>query len=272
MGAARAVSHVPRNHLGKAHDQVPPKGRLGLGATTMDRIAPTRRPPGANAGTQRWLELAFVHWEVPVEALRPHVPARLELDTWEGKAYLGLVPFEMRDIQPSWLPGVLAQNFLETNLRTYVHLGGEEPGVWFFSLEASSWLAVTAARLGWALPYHHARMSMQRVGERIDYETVRRKDGAKAVASWTPGRRLGASQPGTVEHFLLERYVLYAERGGKLYRGRVHHPAYEAREAELHRMEETLASAAGLPGLRGEPAFVHACDGVAVEMFGIVAV
>jgi uncharacterized protein YqjF (DUF2071 family) len=238
----------------------------------IDRIAPTRRPPGANAGTQRWRDLAFVHWEVPVDVLRPHVPARLDIDAREGRAFLGLVPFAMREIRPRWLPRVLAQNFLETNLRTYVHLDGEEPGVWFFSLEASSWLAVTAARLGWALPYHHARMSMTRRGGRIDYETVRRRDGAKAVMSWTPGRVLGTSEPGTVEHFLLERYVLYAERGGRLYRGRVHHPAYEAREAELHRMEETLAEAAGLPGLVGEPAFVHACDGVDVEMFGIEAV
>lgn len=238
----------------------------------MDRIAPTRRPPGANAGTQRWRDLAFVHWEVPVAALRPHVPARLELDTWEGRAFLGLVPFAMRDIRPSWLPRPMAQDFLETNLRTYVHQGGREPGVWFFSLEASSWLAVIAARLGWALPYHHARMSMVREGERLDYATERRRDGARALVSWTPGRRLGASEPGTVEHFLLERYVLYAERGGRLYRGRVHHPAYVARTATLHRMEETLAAAAGLPGLAGEPAFVHACDGVDVEMFGLEAV
>jgi uncharacterized protein YqjF (DUF2071 family) len=213
-----------------------------------------------------------VHWDVDAEVLRRLLPEQLCLDTWEGRALVGLVPFAMREIRPSWLPRVLAQDFLETNLRTYVHLHGQEPGVWFFSLEASSWLAVTAARLGWALPYHHARMSMARVGERIEYATERRSNGARAVVSWTPGRVIGASEPGTVEHFLLERYVLYAERGGSLYRGRVHHPAYEAREAELHRLEETLAAAAGVPGLRGEPAFVHACDGVEVEMFGIEGV
>lgn len=238
----------------------------------VDRIAPTRRPPGPNAGTQRWRELLFVHWEVPVETLRPLVPARLSIDAWEGRALVGLVPFAMRAIRPRWLPRVLAQDFLETNLRTYVHLEGEEPGVWFFSLEASSWLAVTAARLGWSLPYHHAEMMMRRDGERIDYATERRRDGARAVVSWTPGMVLGASAPGTVEHFLLERYVLYAERRGQLHRGRVHHPAYQARAAELHRLEESLAEAAGVPGLKGPPAFVHACDGVDVEMFGIVPV
>ncbi|MCX4242959.1 YqjF family protein [Paraliomyxa miuraensis] len=239
----------------------------------MDRIAPTRRPEGPNAGTQSWRELLFVHWEVPEELLRPLVPARLSIDTWDGRAMVGMVPFAMRNIRPRWLPRVLAQDFLETNLRTYVHLDGEEPGVWFFSLEASSWSAVMAARLGWSLPYHHARMSMRHEGERIDYETVRRSDGARMVASWTPGAVLGASTPGTVEFWLLERYVLYSERRGRLYRGRVHHPAYRAREAELHLgMEETLTRAAGVSERSAEPVFVHACDGVDVEMFGIVEV
>jgi uncharacterized protein YqjF (DUF2071 family) len=238
----------------------------------VDRIAPTRRPPGANAGTQRWRDLLFLHWELPVAALRPLVPARLELDTWEGRAFVGLVPFAMRDIRPGWLPRALAQNFLETNLRTYVHLDGQEPGVWFFSLEASSWSAVTAARLGWGLPYHHARMSMAHRGERIDYSSERRRDGARLEVSWTPGQVLGASAPGTLEHFLLERYVLYAARGGKLFRGRVHHAAYEARTATLHRMEESLIPAAGLPAQLEVPALVHACDGVDVEMFGLEVV
>lgn len=238
----------------------------------MDRIAPTRRPEGPNAGTQRWRDLLFVHWEVPAQVLRPLIPARLELDTWEGRALVGLVPFEMRAIRPRWLPRWLALDFLETNLRTYVHLDGEEPGVWFFSLEASSWLAVMAARMGWGLPYHHARMLVRKEGERIDYATERRKDGARAVVSWTPGRVLGPSAVGTVEHFLLERYVLYAERRGRLVRGRVHHAPYVARAVEVHRVEETLAEASGVPGLRGEPAFVHACDGVEVEVFGVVGV
>ncbi|MEM7154392.1 MAG: DUF2071 domain-containing protein [Myxococcota bacterium] len=235
----------------------------------MDRIGPTRRPDGRNAGTQSWRDLLFVHWEIPADALRPLLPDRLSIDTFEGRAYLGLVPFVMQDIRPRWLPRVMAQNFLETNLRTYVHLDGEQPGVWFFSLEASSWLAVTAARLGWALPYHHARMSVQRDGDRFDYSTVRRRSEAQAQASWTVGTELGPSKPGTVEHFLLERYILYAEKKGRLYRGQVHHPPYVARAARLHRFEESIATAAGLPGYAEPPAFVHACDGVDVEVFAI---
>ncbi len=235
----------------------------------MDRIAPTRHPGSRNAGTQSWRDLLFVHWEVPHEALRALLPARLSVDTFEGRAYVGMVPFVMKDIRPAWLPRVMAQNFLETNLRTYVHLEGEGPGVWFFSLEASSLLAVMAARLGWSLPYHHARMSLERQGDRIDYRSVRRSDGAHVTASWTPGAMLGPSTPGTVEHFLLERYLLYAERGGQLFVGQVHHEAYPAREAELHELEESLAQATQLPGYAAPPAFVHACDGVDVEMFAI---
>lgn len=235
----------------------------------MDRIAPTRHPGGRSAGTQSWRDLLFVHWEVPLEALRPLLPARLSVDTFEGRAYVGMVPFVMKDIRPAWLPRVMAQNFLETNLRTYVHLDGEGPGVWFFSLEASSLLAVMAARLGWSLPYHHARMSLERQGDRIDYRSVRRSDGAEVTVSWTPGAMLGPSTPGTVEHFLLERYLLYAERRGQLFAGQVHHEAYPAREVELHGLEESLAEAAQLPGYDAPPAFVHACDGVDVEMFAI---
>lgn len=235
----------------------------------MDRITPGQRPPGRNAGTQSWRDLLFVHWEVPVDVLRPHIPTRLSIDTFEGRAWLGLVPFAMQSIRPRWLPQFMALDFLETNLRTYVHLEGDQPGVWFFSLEASSWLAVTAARLGWALPYHHATMTCTRDGDRFDYETVRRREPAVAKASWTVGPEIGASAPGTVEHFLLERYLLYAEKKGQLYRGQVHHPPYVAREAELHRFDESIAAAAGLPAFTHPPAFVHACDGVDVEVFAI---
>ena len=140
----------------------------------MDRVTPTRRPEGENAGTQRWRDLLFMHWPVPVELVRPLVPKRLSLDLFEGQLYVGLVPFAMHEVAPSWLPGALAFDFLECNLRTYVHLDGEEPGVWFFSLEAASWLAVQAARAGWGLPYHHAAMtSVLDRGHRV-YETVRR--------------------------------------------------------------------------------------------------
>ena len=122
----------------------------------MDRLSPTYQPNRKVGGHQKWRQLLFMHWPVPIEELRPLVPERLSLDLWEGKAYLGVVPFIMRDVAPWWLPSFFAFNFLETNLRTYVHLDGEEPGVYFFSLDAASRLAVWAARMGWGLPYFYA--------------------------------------------------------------------------------------------------------------------
>ena len=236
-------------------------------APRVDRIAPTRRPEGKNTGTQLWRELLFLHWKVPVEALRPLVPARLSLDLWEGEAYVGVVPFLMREIAPSWWPKALGFDFLECNLRTYVHLEGEGPGVYFFSLEASSWLAVQAARVGWGLPYHHARMSTSTVEDVVAYETVRRGDGAKHAVKYRVGEALGPSVAGSLEHFLLERYLLYSEKGGQLVKGQVHHPPYPAQRATVLEVEDSLIAAAGSPAVEGPPALVHYAAGVDVEVF-----
>jgi uncharacterized protein YqjF (DUF2071 family) len=140
----------------------------------IDRIAPTRRPAGEVRGYQRWRDLLFLHWIVPEQALRALVPASLQIDTYGGNAYVGLVPFLMLGVRPAWLPEQLGFDFLEANLRTYVHVDGRDPGVYFFSLEAASWLAVRAARLGWGLPYHHARMRMEKADGCIAYESRRR--------------------------------------------------------------------------------------------------
>lgn len=238
---------------------------------TVDRIAPTRRPEGPNAGTQRWRELLFAHWEVSAEALRAVVPDAFELDGHEGRFFVGVVPFVMRDIRPAWMPRGLGLDFLETNLRTYVLHDGK-PGVWFFSLEASSWLAVKAARAVWRLPYHHARMATSRDGGVIRYETTRRSDGARLSVRYRVGDALGPSAPGTLEHFLLERYLLFAIRGGGVLEGQVHHAPYPAHRAEVLALDESLVAAAGLPPTDGPPATVHFAPGVDVEVFGPRAV
>lgn len=209
-----------------------------------------------------------MHWALPVEAVRALVPRELELDPWDGKAWVGLVPFQMRRIRTSWMPGVLAMDFLELNARTYVHKDGV-PGVWFFSLEASAWLAVQAARAMWSLPYHHARMSDSRVGERVTYRSERRADPrARFEAEYEIGELLGPSAPDTFEHFLLERYVLFAKRGERILEGRVHHVPYPAHRATVHRLEEGLIGAAGLPSPGRPPDVAHYSPGVDVEVFG----
>jgi uncharacterized protein YqjF (DUF2071 family) len=241
----------------------------------MDRVAPTRRPTGSNAGTQRWRDLLFLHWEVDATALRALVPPQLELDLFEGRAYVGVVPFLMRGIRPSWWPGP-AFDFYETNLRTYVHHQGDSPGVYFFSLEASSWLAVQAARHGWGLPYHHARMTgadnegRVKVGDELAYESVRRAGGAHSQVRCRIGEALPQPPLGSLEFFLLERYYLYNVRGGALHRGQVHHVPYPAHTAEVLSVSDGLIAAAGLPGVGTRPpAHVHYSPGVDVEVFSV---
>jgi len=233
----------------------------------VDRVAPTERPKGDNAGTQKWRELLFVHWKVPTDAVRAVVPKELELDLWEGEAYVGIVPFLMREIAPSWLPKRLGFDFLECNLRTYVHLDGDAPGVYFFSLEASNWLAVQAARAGWGLPYHHADMTHRRSGDTAWFETRRHADGAHLVTRYEIGEALGPSEPDTLEHFFLERYLLYSFKGDALLRGQVHHAPYPAQRAEVLEIGDSLIAAAGMPQVTGAPDLAHYAKGVDVEVF-----
>jgi uncharacterized protein YqjF (DUF2071 family) len=234
----------------------------------LDRIAPTRRPDRTPSGSQRWEELLFIHWTYPLEAVRPLVPSALELDAWEGRIHVGIVPFVMKDIRLRGFPRGTGLDFLETNARTYVvHRG--VPGVWFFSLEASSWLAVQAARLGWGLPYHHARMTRRRDGNRVHYTTTRRAQAsARLDVRYAIGEPLGPSKPGTLEHFLLERYVLFTERGGRIHEGRVHHVPYPVQRAHVESIDEGLLAAAGLPAPKGPPETAHFASAVDVEVFG----
>lgn len=232
----------------------------------IDRISPTKRPEGPNAGTQRWSELLFVHWSFEPEVLRPLVPSSFELDLWEGRAWVGLVPFRMEATRPSFLPERTGLDFLETNLRTYVHRRGE-PGVYFFSLEASSWLAVRAARLLWGLPYFHAEMSAERTAARVGYRSGRKdpsKPGVDVV--YEVGAELGPSEVGSLQHFLLERYYLFVDKNGRPRKGQVHHRPYPAKSARIVSLREDLLAAAGLPEGRLET--VHYSDGVEVEVFG----
>jgi uncharacterized protein YqjF (DUF2071 family) len=226
------------------------------------------RPNERAAGTQSWRDLLFLHWRVPVDAMRAVVPAELELDLWEGQAFVGVVPFVMQDVCTAWMPRMLGMNFLETNTRTYVRYR-DRPGVYFFSLEASSLLAVKVARWGWGLPYFQAAMRIDREREWIEYES-RRRDGVTSPrlrARYRPGRMMGASAPGTFEDFLLERYLLFSIRKGLVYEGQVHHVPYPAQEVEVSMIEDELVAAAGLPAV-GAPYSVHYAAGVDVEVFG----
>jgi uncharacterized protein len=236
----------------------------------MDRENPSVRPQGPVIGFQRWDKLLFLHWSVSAELLRPLVPSRLELDTYEGRAYVSVTPFtvrraHLRGVPP--LPGI--SEFHEINVRTYVRLGGIDPAVWFFSLDAASALAATAARVSLRLPYCYARIARGADGSRHNYDAARLLPDARAAfsGSWTTGGVAAAAQPGTLEHFLVERYLLFSRAfGDKLFRLQVHHQPWPLQPAHDVKMRQTLASADGLPQLEGEP-LAHYSEGVDVDFF-----
>lgn len=245
-----------------------------------ERLAMTERPSGQPAGFQRWRHLLFLHWEVEARRLRPLVPDELALDTFEGRAYVGLVPFTMLDVGFHAVPGVphlTRLDFHEHNVRTYVHRGGRDPGVFFFSLDAASSLAVAGARMTFHLPYHRAsmRLSVQGEGEgaRVGYRTRRLWPGprpAELEVSYRVGPSLGAARPGTFEHFVLERYVLFAKTPAGLRVGRVHHRPYPMHAAEVASLRDTTLVAAGLPAASGPPHALYS-PGVDVDVFALEA-
>jgi uncharacterized protein YqjF (DUF2071 family) len=230
---------------------------------------------------QNWRDLLFLHWPIPAEHLRSLVPRQLDLDLFEQTAFVGLVPFTMTGVRPVGLPPVWGlSSFHETNLRTYVRLGDRDPGVWFFNLEAASSIAVRLARRFFHLPYHYARMFMERewaieVGPAtLLYAGVRRWPGPRPASyaiKATPAGPVAPLRIGTLEHFLVERYILYTAENNQLYQGRVHHTPYPIQSANLLFLNENLLSAVGLDRPENPP-LAHFSSGVNVEVFPLVAI
>jgi uncharacterized protein YqjF (DUF2071 family) len=237
----------------------------------IDRIAPTRRPAGRAVMRQRWARLGFLHWPLPPDDVQRLVPSGLTVDTYQGQAWVGLVPFVVTGARPVFLPPVPGvSRFDEVNVRTYVHAGGRDPGVWFFSLDASSRIAVGVARTLFKLGYRLADMRAEELGEsRVRFRSRRIAPGplpATCAVEYGPRGTVAPAAPGTLEHFLAERYVLYATDGRRLYQGRVHHAPYPLQPATVSGLEEDLVAAAGLVRPKGDP-LVHYASQVDVEVF-----
>jgi uncharacterized protein YqjF (DUF2071 family) len=200
--------------------------------------------------TQTWNDLLFAHWPVSARELRERVPPGLELDLFEGQAYVGVVPFHMTNVAPRGVPVIpFVSAFVELNVRTYVTLGGK-PGVYFFSLDANSQLAVTAARTMFGLPYFLASMDARVEAGQIVYRSERTlRDGAPAEfrAQYWPAGEVFTARPGSLEWFLTERYCLYnVDSSFHAQRLEIHHPPWPLQRAEAKISVNTMAEAAGI--------------------------
>ncbi len=221
-----------------------------------------------------WRELLFLHWQFDKATVQALLPDGLQVDTFDGRAYIGLVPFRMENVRPNWVPnlgrmGKFYDTFAELNVRTYVVRDGV-PGVWFFSLDAASSLATIAARLWFRLPYFKARMRSRTAPDgTVSYWSKRLWPAplpAICSAKYRPIGEIFTAEVGTLEDFLAERYVLYSARGGQLYRGRVHHTPYPLQRAELLNLRENCLGAAGFERPDEAPHILYSA-GVDVEVW-----
>jgi uncharacterized protein len=208
--------------------------------------------------------MLFAHWPVPQESLRRLVPEPLEIDTFDGAAWVGLIPFTMPRFRVAGLSVPGMSRFHECNVRTYVRCsgGGGCSGVYFFSLDAASRLAVWGARKLWRLNYFLARMDLRRDGDVVHYRFDRADPpgpAARLRCAWRMGSPRPLSRPGELDHFLTERYALYTvDAAGRPLRGRIRHEQWRLHDATLLELEETLLAAAGIDRPGGEPLLYHA--------------
>lgn len=209
---------------------------------------------------QTWTRLLFAHWRIPFELMRPLIPADLTLETFDGSAWIGIVPFYMSNVRARGLVPIYGTSeFCELNVRTYV-TDGKKSGVWFFSLDASNPLAVWGARNFFRLPYYNASMSLQSQNESVHYRSHRTHANATAAdfeGVYRPISQLYQSQPGTLLHWLTERYSLYTtDKNGALYRGEIHHKPWSLQDAQATIQIDTMTEAVGIP-LPDEAPLLH---------------
>ena len=197
----------------------------------------------------RWIDLAFLHWSVRPDKLRQLIPPPLELDLFDGSAWVAVAPFRMTAVRPSFAPPIpTANDFPELNVRTYVRQGGRSC-VWFFSLDAASWLAVMGARTAVGLPYFHARMHERRVADEVEYESTRRHPGARPAefrARYRPTGPVYRAEVGSLDYWLTERYSLFAFHTGRLLRLAIEHVQWPLQHATADVDANTMARASGI--------------------------
>lgn len=235
------------------------------GGGSGPRFIPERRPAvRLPMMHQNWCRISFLHWPCDPLLLQSRLPVGLEIDTFADMGWVGLTPFHLTGLRPPFLPSIPGLSaFPEMNLRTYVR-GPAGRGIWFFSLDATSVVAVLGARLTYGLPYFWATMQVRATGHRVHYTSARA--GAKAAITIDVGEAL--AQPDALTLFLTERYRLYSEFLGYLAMAPVEHESWALRRATLVSLTETMRRWADLPD-DDAPALVHYSSGVHVRVGGL---
>ncbi len=202
--------------------------------------------------SQNWDQLLFAHWPVKAEVLEARIPQEFTLDTYDGYAWIAVVPFLMNKVKFRYLPEIpMTNRFLELNVRTYIKYK-EKSGVYFFSLDASNLLAVEAARIWFGLPYLRAEMNDSKLPEdphAIHYESTRvdrRAPSANLDVQYRPTGEIINSSAGSLEEFLTERYCLFCLRGRSIMRGDIHHKKWDLQPAEAEFRENTMLEPLGI--------------------------
>lgn len=215
---------------------------------------------------QSWLDLAFIHHRVEATNLEALLPAGVELERFDGTAWIGLVPFRMAGVMRRPLPDLpFLSTFPELNVRTYVTVDGK-PGVWFFSLDAASRTVVFGGRNFYNLPYHVARMRHRETEGWYAFSSLRCRDGARFEARFRPQGEPFFAELGTFEHWATERYCLYSHSPRGLARVEVHHAPWPLQRVEMI-SEGNLLEPLGIEVLPGEPV-CHFSSGVHVVSYG----
>lgn len=250
--------------------------------TEKQRLAVRHRPIGRPVVMfQTWRELLFAHWEIDREVIQRTLPPGLTVDTFDGRAYVGIVPFYMHAIRPRFcppLPGI--SYFLETNVRTYVTDRHGRPGVWFYSLEANQRLAVLIARTLFKLPYHYAIMSAAKKSAAgvttVEYATTRQADptGVKSVFKYEGHGPVRHAALGSLEFFLAERYLLFAHDPDqqRLFSGQVFHTPYPLQDARADAYSDHLLTLAGFASPARPPDHLLYSAGVTVDVYPLTPI
>lgn len=209
------------------------------------RQRPFPIPDGPWLVTQTWNNLLFSHWPIPSKIIKEHLPSSLEVDLFDGQAWVGIIPFYVNHMRIRGLPSIpYFHAYVELNVRTYVTYKGT-PGIYFFSLDANKWMHVIGAKIGAFLPYRYASMDMKEENHIIHFYSRRKhtkSEGEQLKLTYQSSSEIYLPNPDSLEYWLFERYCFFTSRGNYLYRGDIHHDRWRVSDAKVMIHANSMAS------------------------------